>query len=289
MNTRTNLIWAFLGGVAVGAFGAFGVMKKLGYYKPIADGVPPAEKDDDRSKTVSSAKKTAPPDETATTKDVPSFSLPERIDTQRVRYHMPEKPDLEEVSAKYGDPSFDQHMAEREHPEDDEPDDEENDEKALQEEIAEALMDHPGQMEDGDASIDTDGYGHVLKQLACEKKGMEIYLVHVDYAGEIYPLEDLRYFEKDDVLCDILDCPIGDVDRTVGSALEHFGECGSGPNSVIVRNISTGFEYEITRETGSFAAYLYGVTDEESELPPRTGLHPAKVRKQKKDSEDEEE
>lgn len=285
MNTRTNLIWAFLGGVAVGAFGAIGVMKKLGYSKPIAEDKPFTEKEDDQLTTISSTKKIASLDETAATKDVPSFTLPEKIDTQRVRYHMPEKPDLEEVSAKYGDPAFDQHMAEREHPEDDEPDEEE----VLQQEIAEALMDHPGQMEDGDRSIDTDGYGHVLKQLTCEKKDMEIYLVHVDYAGEIYPLEDLRYFEKDDVLCDILDTPVDDVDRTVGSALEHFGECGSGPNSVIVRNISTGFEYEITRETGSFAAYLYGVTDEESELPPRTGLHPAKVRKQKKDLEEEEE
>lgn len=278
MNTKMNLLCAFLGGVAVGAFGAVGIIKKLGYSKP-------TKKEDVPAQIASATGKSAPIDETAATKDVPSFSLPEKIDTQRVRYHMPEKPELEEVSAKYGDPSFDQHMAEREYPEDDEPDEEEK----LQQEIAEALMDHPGQMEDGDRSIDTDGYGHVLKQLACEKKGMEIYLVHVDYAGEIYPLEDLRYFEKDDVLCDTLDCPIDNVDRTVGSALEHFGECGAGPDSVIVRNISTGFEYEITRETGSFAAYLYGVTDKEAELPSKTGLHPAKVRKQKKDAENEEE
>lgn len=44
MNTRTNLIWAFLGGVAVGAFGAIGVMKKLGYSKPIAEDKPFTEK-----------------------------------------------------------------------------------------------------------------------------------------------------------------------------------------------------------------------------------------------------
>lgn len=283
MNTRTNMLLAFLGGVAVGAFGAVGIMKKLGYSKPIEQDNSLEESSSNSPQVAASPKKNTPLDETATTKDVPSFSLPEKIDTQRVRYHMPEKPELEEVSAKYGDPSFDQHMAEREYPEDDEPDEEE----ALQQEIAEALMDHPGQMED--ESFETDGYGHVLKQLTCERKDMEIYLVHVDYAGEIYPLEDLRYFEKDDVLCDILDSPIDDIDRTVGSALEHFGECGSGSDSVIVRNISTGFEYEITRETGSFAAYLYGVTDEESELPSRTGLHPAKMRKQKKDAEDEEE
>lgn len=284
MNTKTNLIFAFLGGLAIGAFGAVGVMKKLGYSKLVEENEPSAKEVDNHAESASTTK-TIPLDETATTKDVPSFTLPEKIDTQRVRYHVPEKPALEEVSAKYKDPAFDRHMAEREYPEDDEPDEEE----ALQEEIAEALMDHPGQMEDEDPSIDTDGYGHVLRQLACERKDTEIYLVHVDYAGEIYPLEDLRYFEKDDVLCDILDTPVDDVDRTVGSALEHFGECGSGPNSVIVRNISTGFEYEITRETGSFAAYLYGVSDEESKLPPRTGLHPAKARKQKKDAEGEEE
>lgn len=285
MNTKANMVWAFLGGIAIGAFSTFGIMKKLGYEKQIAQSVSKEEVAEERQDFKPSEKRTPRLDETAATKDVPSFSLPEKMDTQRVRYHIPEKPELEEVSAKYADPSFDQHMAEREHPEDDEPDEEE----ALQQEIAEALMDHPGQMEDGDRSIETDGYGHVMMQLACEKKGMEIYLVHVDYAGEIYPLEDLRYFEKDDVLIDLFDTPVDDVDRTVGSALEHFGECGSGPDSVIVRNISTGFEYEITRETGSFAAYLYGVTDEESEFPSRTGLHPAKARKQKKDAEDEEE
>lgn len=285
MNTKTNMVWAFLGGVAIGAFSTFGIMKKLGYEKSVEQNVSRKELAEENRVSNSPKKETSSLDETAATKDIPSFSLPEKIDTQKVRYHVPEKPELEEVSAKYGDSAFDQHMAEREYPEDDEPDEEEE----LQQEIAEALMNHPGQMEDGDRSIDTDGYGHVLKQLACEKKDMEIYLVHVDYAGEIYPLEDLRYFEKDDVLCDILDTPVDDVDRTIGSALEHFGECGSGPNSVIVRNISTGFEYEITRETGSFAAYLYGVTDEEVELPSRTGLHPAKARKQKKDAEDEEE
>lgn len=283
MNNKINILCAFLGGAAIGAFSTFGVMKKLGYSRVDEDDDPveapssPATSDADTSEGHGQSHV----DENMT-KDVPSFTMPEKIDTQKVRYHVPDKPDLEEVSSKYQNKDFDTHMAEREYPEDDEPDEE----AELQEEIAEALMDHPGQMEDG--SIDTDGYGHVLMQLACERKNMEIYLVHVDYAGEIYPLEDLRYFEKDNVLCDILDTPVDDVDRTVGSALEHFGECGSGENSVIVRNVSTGFEYEITRETGSFAAYLYGVDDEEVALPPKTGLHPAKARKQKRDEDEEE-
>lgn len=281
MNTRINITCAFFGGVMIGVVTTVCVIKRIGYNRLVKEAP---------SDVITNEKKNGPLHLDSTeikieaTKDVPSFHLPEKIDTQRVRYHIPDKPELEEVSAKYKDSSFDKHMAEREYPEDDEPDEE----HALQEEIAEALMNHPGQTEDEDPSIETDGYGHVLMQLTCEKKNMEIYLVHVDYAGEIYPLEDLRYFEKDNVLVDILDTPVNDIDRTVGSALEHFGECGSGQNSVIVRNVSTGFEYEIIRESGSFAAYLYGVTDEESELPSRTGLHPAKARKQKKEANEEE-
>lgn len=288
MNSRVNILCAFLGGVAVGAFGAFGIMKKLGYSKPSVEETDSSDESDEPIDTPrkhsADGTKTGDP---IMTKDVPSFELPEKMDTQRVRYHIPDKPELEEVSAKYGDPAFDQHMAEREHPEEDEPDGEEDDEKALQEEIAEALMDHPGQMEDGERSFETDGYGHVMMQLASEKKDTEIYLVHVDYAGEVYVLEDLQYFESDNVLCDIFDTPVNDVDRIIGSALEHFGECGAGPDTVFVRNVNTGTEYEITKTKGSFAAYLYGVTEEESALPTRSGAHPSKMRKQKKDEEEE--
>lgn len=291
MNSKVNTLCAFLGGVAVGALTMFGIMKKLGYERPsdAAEGEDASEEDAPKPHIAKRPKKEEELPQTK--RDVPSFSLPEKLDTQRIQYHVPDKPDLDVVSAKYENKDYDQHMAEREHPEDDEPDDEEDEEdeeKLLQQEIAEALMDHPGEMEDGDRSYDTDGYGHILMKLSCDKKDVEIYLVHADYGGEIYPLEDLRYFERDGVLCDVLDSPVNDIDRTVGSALEHFGECGAGPDSVFVRNISTGFEYEIIRETGSFAAYIYGVTDEESALPTRPGAHPSKMRKQKRDKEDEE-
>lgn len=271
MNNTTNMICVFIAGIAVGALGAVGVMKRMGYSKP-GEELPDQD-----------AKDAAPHEVELPEEDKPSFTKPETMNTSKVLYHVPSKPDLEELAKKYKDESFTEHLADREHPEDDEP--EEEDEDPLDAEMADALRDHPGQYEDEE--YETDGYGHVIIQLAGRNDDDLIYLVKEDWSGEVYNIEDLRWFAKDDVLVDLNDAPVDDPDRIIGTALEHFGDCGS-PDIVCVRNVNLGAEYEITRIDGSFASYIYGVNDAEVEIPEKKGgAHPAKVRKQRREEENE--
>lgn len=278
MNNTTNMICVFLGGIAVGALGAVGIMNRMGYSK---GGILPTEEDHNEEKT---------PKQELPMEDTPSFERPERINTQKVQYHMPEKPSLEELAKKYTakggfhDSTAQKAMAEREVPPEDLSVEDDEDEE-LQKGIAEALMDHPGQYED--EVFETDGFGHVIVQLISRRPTDLIYLVPEEYIGEIYPVEDLRWFEKDNVLVDNTDTPIDDPDHIIGSALEHFGDCGP-QNAVFVRNCGIGYEYEVTIVESSYASYIYGVEDEDSTIPSKTGLHPAKAR-HKKRSEDEEE
>lgn len=270
MNDTRNMICVFLGGIAIGAFGTVGVMKKLGYSKPGT-----------RNYTVSDQEETEK--DVAPKRDVPSFDTSKKINTQKTRYHVAPKEDLEKIAKKYQDSDFDEHMADRESPEDDIPDEDEKDEEVqFQSEIGESLMEHPGQYEDG--SIDSDGYGHIIQQLTTSRPKQLIYLVNENYAGEIYLLEELRYFPDDDVLIDENDAPIDDPDRIIGSALEFFGEGTEDPNRVFVRNASIGIEYEIVREKGTYGSYLYGI--DEDDIPKRKRVnHPAKRRR--KDDDDE--
>lgn len=260
MNSTTNMICVFVGGVAVGALATVGIMKRMGYTKQTED----VEEGQDEP-SPRRARAPEPRDVELPEEDKPSFVKPESMNTSKVQYHIPSKPDLEELAKKYQDESFTEHLADREYPEDDPPEEEE-DEDPLEAEMADALQDHPGQYEDEE--FDTDGYGHILLQLAGKTKNDILYLVKEDWSGEIYPIEDLRWFSKDDVLVDINDAPVDDPDRLIGSALEHFGECGE-PDVVYVRNVNLGAEYMITRIDGSFSAYIYGVSDEEVELPDK--------------------
>lgn len=274
MNNTTNMICVFIGGVAVGALATVGIMKRMGYIKPSED---VNEEQDDPSPR--RAREPEPQDVELPEEDKPSFVKPEHMNTSKVQYHVPSKPDLEELAKKYQDKSFTEHLADREHPEDDPPEEEE-DEDSLEAEMADALQDHQGQYEDYE--LDTDGYGHVLIQLAGKTDNDLIFLVKEDWSGEIYPIEDLRWFWKDDVLVDINDSPVDDPDRIIGSALEHFGDCGE-PDVVYVRNVNLGAEYMVTRIDGSFASYIYGVDDAEVELPDKKG----KTRKPRRDDESE--
>lgn len=274
MNSTTNMICVFVGGVAVGALAAVGVMKRMGYTKQTeaAD----EDKDEPSPRRV---RQPEPRDVELPEEDKPSFVKPEHMNTSKVHYHIPSKPDLEELAKKYQDDSFTEHLADREYPEDDAPE-EEGGEDLLDAEMADALRDHPGQYEDEE--FDTDGYGHILLQLAGKTDSDLIYLVKEDWSGEIYLIEDLRWFSKDDVLVDINDSPVDDPDRIIGSALEHFGECGE-PDVVYVRNVNLGAEYMITRIDGSFSAYIYGVSDEEVEIPDKR----RKTKNQRRDDDSE--
>lgn len=254
MNTTRNIIFAFAGGVAIGGLAVYGYLKKtgklIGKTLEIEDGAQNSEK---------SIKPKG---------DEPSFIPPKVLDTHKVRYDgIITKPELEDISKKYQQTEFDKDMAEREYPEE-----EEDEETALQNEIGEALMDHPNEF----GEYETDGFGFVLSELNSKRKDNILYLVHVEHAGEVYPLEDLVYYAGDDVLCDVMDVPIDDVDRLVGDALQYFGQdgdgaCGEGPDKLYVRNCSIGFEYEITRKDEYFGAHLYGASDEEVKEAVRSG------------------
>lgn len=251
MKQTTNLIFSFIGGAAVGALIAYTIMRKnvLQVSNNVTLNEDAAEMEDSVPKS-----------------DKPSFISPKVLDTHKISYDgIVKKPELEEVSKKYQDPSFDKMNAEREHPEDDaiDEEDEYEDDEAYAE--ADALMNHAGQME----IEETDGFGHVICELTSSHRDSVIYLIPEEYAGEIYPLEDLTYYAKDNVVCDVTDAPVDNVDKLLGDALDHFGECGEdGEDKVYVRNASIGFEYEITRVDKYYAAHIYGVTDED--LKPDT-------------------
>lgn len=248
-----NLFFAFLGGAAVGALATYA------YLKHRHPEISPVRIDDEQPLSESSdgplhlAGKPM--------RDKPSFEQPKTIDTHKVQYDgIVNKPSLEELTRRYNEPKLERDLAAREHPEDDTEDltdDELEDE-------AEALMDHPGQME----IEETDGFGHVICELNTGRKNSAVYLVPEEYAGEIYPIESLSYFSKDDVLVDVTDAPVDDPQGLIGDATKHFGECGEDPDVVYVRNANIGFEYEITRQDRYYAAYLYNVPDEAMEEDP---------------------
>lgn len=244
MGNTTNLVCAFIGGVTIGALATYSYMKKRGVYI----GVDSASKPDFSPKPIEE-QRTGEME-----RDTPSFQMEKKIDTHKTAYHAVTKATIEETSETYQDPSFDQHMAEREHPEEGE--DEESDE------------DEYGVLDYDPSGIElevTDGFGTVICELQSTRKDQLIYLVPQEYAGEIYPLEDLTYYEKDNVLCDENNTVIDDVSGIIGCALDHFGDCGSEKDMVFVRNCSMGFEYEITRIDGYFAAHIYGIKPEDLE------------------------
>lgn len=286
MNNTRNMIFSFLGGAAVGVLATLAILKKTGKLneKTAKDLGFAGDFDGD---AVFSERDADP-----AMADKPSFTPPKSLDTAKVQYNgITTKPDLSEIAKKYT--LTEAEMAEREHPKEDPPEEEvyeeeeEDEETAFENEIGEALMDHGGDP----AEYETDGFGHVLFQLNSKRKGSTIYLVHLEHAGEIYPLEDLIYYAGDDVLCDVMDAPIDDVDRVVGDALTYFGmdgdgACGEGPDKLYVRNCTNGFEYEITRKDEYYGAHIYGASNEEVQEVVRAGR---KKKDGKRPSRDEEE
>lgn len=260
MNTR-NLIFAFLGGSAVGAVVTVGVMRRLARRDPerfkSAMGGDKGEENKEE-KDISDSSKPLP--------DNPSFDVKKKVDTSKTSYHIPTaKPSLEDLAKKYEGATVVKEAAEREHPEDDEIDED------LEEEITEAQMHQIG-IED---IFDTDGFGHAIRRIESTRRDQEILLVSEEYAGEMFPLEDLTYYVGDDILCDVTDAPIDDVQGLIGDALSWFGEGSTDPDKVFIRNCSRGFEYEITRNTGYFGARVYGISDEDmaalKDKPKRKG------------------
>lgn len=78
--------------------------------------------------------------------------------------------------------------------------------------------------------------------------------------------ENLVYYAKDDVLTTERDEVITDVEDIIGpDALTSFGSMCLDKDTVFVRNIRLGMEYEITRDEGSYQEVVLGYSDEEEE------------------------
>lgn len=268
MNQTKNMIFAFLAGTAIGALATVGVMRKIAKNDPetieriVMIGGGAAENNPDEGEGGNEFNADLH-------QDKPSYTMPETLDTRKVRYDgIVTKPDIEEMAKKYENTDAEKEAAERESPEEDDED--------FEEEIAESLMTHVGRME----IEETDGYGHVIGPLQSSHRDDLIYLVPEEYTGEIYPVEDLFYYEEDDVLCDVTDAPIDNVESLIGDALDLFGEGSSDPNKVYVRNCSKGFEYEVTRMEGTFGAHIYGIDSEKFATPGKQST------KRKKEEDD---
>lgn len=76
----------------------------------------------------------------------------------------------------------------------------------------------------------------------------------------------LIYYEEDDVLATDRDEVIDNVEELVGpEALTSFGYMCENKDTVFVRNINLGCNFEIVRETGSYKELILGFPEEDSD------------------------
>lgn len=260
---RSNIIFAFIGGVMVGAAATVGYLKHSGKLARNDGDIDGNSSDGAGSISDSETAEVDP----AVKRDKPSFEQPKKMDTHRTDYaRIEEKPDLDEMAKKY---------------------ESENDMENTEEEEDEGEADPEPWMSDIDLPDDyqdpeDQDYGHVIKQIQGKRKNDLIFLIPQEYAGEIYLLEDLNYYAKDDILCDLTDAPVDDPMHVVGDCLEYFGQYGFDEDKVFVRNCTLGIEYEITLINGKYADHLYGVTPEDYEEKPKP-----LVRKMRKERDDD--
>lgn len=246
-----DIIFAFIGGTVIGASGAVAVMKKIGYIKPeqnpdgsISYKVEMTESDIDMPPTDQKGE---------LLRDKPSFETPEKIDTSKTLYNsISEKPSLDDMMKRASlDVSEEEKAREVDYIYDGD------------------LKGELGEKGDYPEPIDEDlDYGHVVMQLPARRKDDLIFLIHQDYAGECYLLEDLIYYAKDDVLADVTDAPVDDPMTIIGDSLGYFG-VHADEGKLFVRNCTMGIEYEITWNEGRYSDKLYGVDTSEIEEPKK--------------------
>lgn len=297
MPNTSNSVMIFIGGAAVGSLITVGVMKKFGY-NIYRTAIEDSSEETDISNEGGNFKK-----------DKPSYIDKKSVNTHKRNYASPfTKPDLDEISKKYGNEDFNKEMAAREHPEDDAPEverakstlDPESDPKDLRERGDEEDSEDDDELELSEASSyhfspddleleEIDGYGHVVCELHSKRSSSLIYLISDEFLGEIYPIESLTYYERDNVLCDKNDSVVDDISMVVGDALEHFGDHCGDKDMVYVRNCSISMEYEITRVNGYYAAKIYGIKDEDFEGGAMAKIPRKSRKKHAKATEDDEE
>lgn len=80
-------------------------------------------------------------------------------------------------------------------------------------------------------------------------------IINVDEYSALPPYFEFvtyQYYEEDDILMDDQNCIIDDVNRIVGDALVHFGECNPMDDTVYVVNGQMGLAIEIERIHSSY-------------------------------------
>lgn len=258
-----NMIFTFIGGVVLGVSGTVAVMKRTGYVRLTPE-------QEEYLSTLEDVEREDSPS-TPDIRDTSSFETKKEINTHAIRYDILEdKPDLDELASKYEN---EEEAAENEHPtEDDGSEDEEEEEEDDPDPSLAYVVHDDEDDEDHDC-------GHVVFKLPAKRKNELIFLVPQDYAGEVYLLEDLIYYEGDDVLTDVTDAPVDDPLAVIGDSLGYFGQHGADEDKLFVRNCTIGIEYEITRIHGRFADKLYGVNPEELDDEPKNGIR--KMRKER--------
>lgn len=253
-----DMIFAFIGGAIVGASGAVAVLNRMGYVKlteeqkDILLNEPGSMFLNGMRDGLNSVKE----DPDILQSDKVSYTQPSKIDPYKVRYDtLEDKPDLDEMVKKYE--------------EEEEYEDEEND--------GDPYPDLADVIQTSEEDID---YGHTITQLPARRKDQLIFLVHQDYAGECYLLEDLIYYEKDDILTDVTDAPVDDVLGVIGDSLGYFGKYSEDSDKLFVRNCTMGLEYEVTRVHTHYAEKLYGIDSGEEVLKTK------KIKRKVKDDDE---
>jgi hypothetical protein len=99
---------------------------------------------------------------------------------------------------------------------------------------------------------------------AKKRDGKAIYILHQDefFGDEFgYAQTSLNYYEEDDILCDEEDVPIYNYVDLVGEL--EFGRGTDDKNVVYIRNETRECEYEILRNSGSYAYEILGIEYDE--------------------------
>jgi hypothetical protein len=98
--------------------------------------------------------------------------------------------------------------------------------------------------------------------------GAEPYIISVESFNEEnthYDKISITYYDDDDVLVDDDETVIANVNEVVGSkALTSFGQLSDDPQIVYVRNDRYGIDYEIIRNFGNYQATVLGIANAKS-------------------------
>lgn len=226
-----DVIFAFIGGAVVGTASTLAIMQRMGYANLNKEYTRLSEERERYS---------GERDAELTLEDKPSFTTSKTSDTRKVRYdHLKEKPPLEELVAKV--------MVDSEEETEDDTDGD-----------PDPGLAYVDQYDESDRE-----YGTVISQVKGRRKDQLIFLVPEECAGELYLLEELRYYAGDDTLADITDSPVEDPLSVIGDSLGMFGQCGETEDMMFIRNCTLGVEYEVTRVESRWADQMYSYNEDE--------------------------